>query len=340
MAHPADILVVDDDPGAIQLMHRILCEEGTVRFATNGLDAIRLARAAPPDLVLLDGEMPGMHGFEVCRELYRDAALLDVPVVFVSSHRDRAFELSGFAAGASDFVYKPVDADLLRARVHVQLRAKRLADALRRSAAIDALTGVANRRCFDEALGRELSRARRARESLALVLFDVDHFKLFNDHYGHPQGDSCLKAVADALGRTCRRPGDLIARYGGEEFALLLPGTPTGGAELVAQRALRLVEELCIPHEASPSAPRVTLSAGVASIPARGRPMRSTVPGRTLAPASEESETAPARLVHAADRALYMAKHAGRARLCVLELQAAGSATTSPDRQRSASAKR
>ena len=311
---PASLLLVDDDPGAIQLMGRILAEEGKLRFATSGADALRLARQTPPDLILLDAEMPGMGGFEVCAALKSDPALAAVPVVFVTAHRDEAFEVAGFAVGAVDFIAKPVNPQLLLVRVRSQLHTKRMADELRINAATDALTGIANRRRFDETLRREWLRARRAREPLALVLVDVDHFKLFNDHHGHPAGDACLRRVARALSGACLRPADSVARYGGEEFALILPQTPLLGAEHVARRLLDAVEGLTIAHEGSPVAPVVTVSAGIACYAERGSGFQ-----QGAAEPEEDLERSIRHLIDAADAGLYAAKRAGRAGVCVLD---------------------
>lgn len=311
---PPNLLLVDDDPGAIQLMARILADDGKLRFATNGADALRLALDAPPDLVLLDAEMPGMGGFEVCAALKADPALADVPVIFVTSHRDEGFEVAGFAVGAVDFIAKPVNPQLLLVRVRSQLRVKRMADELRSNASTDALTGIANRRRFDETLEREWLRARRARDPLALVLVDIDFFKLYNDHYGHPAGDDCLRRVARALSAGCMRPADTVARYGGEEFALVLPHTPTLGAEHVARRLLDAVEGLSIPHAGSTVAEVVTISAGIACYAEES----GTFP-EAGADTPGAAEGAIRALIDAADAGLYAAKRAGRARACVLD---------------------
>jgi diguanylate cyclase (GGDEF)-like protein len=314
---PVDILLVDDDPGAIQLMARLLVGEGSLRFATNGRDALRLARAATPDLVLLDAEMPNLSGFEVCAALKADPALADVPVIFVTSHKDESFEVAGFAVGAVDFIAKPVNPQLMQVRVRSQLRVKRMADELRLTATVDALTGIANRRRLDEVLEREWLRSRRSREPLALVMVDVDHFKLFNDRYGHPAGDACLHRVAQALSGACLRPGDLVARYGGEEFALVLPHTPLLGAEHVMRRILDAAEALAIPHAGSPVAPHVTVSAGVACYSEAGD-KSAVAPANALSSTIQDSIR---QLIQAADSALYTAKRAGRARACVLDVR-------------------
>ena len=160
------ILIVDDDPWTIKLLGRILVKEGHLRVATNGVDALRLARESEPDLVLLDAEMPGMNGFQVCEAIKADPMLAGVPVIFVTSHNAPDFELAGFDKGAADFIAKPVSAPLVLARVRTQLRVKRLTDDLRLLSTVDALTGVPNRRRLDEELPREWQRCRRAAAAL------------------------------------------------------------------------------------------------------------------------------------------------------------------------------
>jgi diguanylate cyclase (GGDEF)-like protein len=314
-----NILIVDDDPVAIQLMGRILAGLGKLRFATSGADAVRMMRESPPDLVLLDAEMPGMSGYKVFDAIRGDADLADVSVIFVTGHSEPPFEISAFEMGAVDFIAKPVRSQVLLARVKTQLRMKRMADELRRTATVDGLTGVGNRRHFDDLLEREWQRARRHGNPLALLLIDVDHFKLYNDHYGHPKGDACLKGVAEALVATVHRTGDFVARCGGEEFGIILPQTTRAGAERVAQRILDAIRELAITHEASPCSDKVTVSVGISSYdlnsaahfkPGMSSRFRDGLPSRYT-----ESE-----LVLAADKALYAAKRGGRAQARVLEI--------------------
>ena len=314
-----DILLVDDDAGAIQLMARILGDVGRLRFAMNGADALRLARERAPDLILLDTEMPGLSGFETCRELKADATLAETPVIFVTSHNEPAFEVSGFEVGAADFIAKPVSAPLLLARVKTQLRVKHMSDDLRRIATIDPLTGVANRRRFDETLQREWRRGQRTNEALALLMIDVDHFKLFNDRYGHLAGDGCLAAVVQALVRTCVRSGDLVARYGGEEFAVLLPQTPRGGAEHLAQTIVDAVAALGLAHDTSPTAPHVTVSVGIGCYDEDSECWRPQVAELRAADGLRAGRSA-IDLVNVADTALYAAKRAGRAQAWLLDL--------------------
>ncbi len=179
-AQPQQILLVDDDAGAIQLLGGLLANVGALRFATNGKDALRLAHEAVPDLILLDAEMPGMSGFQLLQTFKADADLAEVPVIFITSHTEAGFEVSALELGAVDFIAKPFRSSLVLARVRLHLRMKRMADGLRRATTIDALTGVANRRMFDQSLAREWLLARRTGDPTSLLSIDVDHFKSYN----------------------------------------------------------------------------------------------------------------------------------------------------------------
>jgi len=240
----SNILVVDDDPIAIQLLGHILSDLGTLRFATSGEDAVRLARESSPDLMLLDLKMPGMSGLRVCAAFKADPTLADVPVVIVTSHGGAELEAILLEMGAADFIAKPFDAPLIRARVETHLRGKHMNDERRSIDLIDVQTGAASRRRFDESLEQEWSRARRAGTALALLMIDVDHFQSFDERYGGPGGEACLQSVARALKGVSRRPADLVARYGSDAFVVLLPQTPRGGAEHVAHEVLAAVAAL------------------------------------------------------------------------------------------------
>jgi diguanylate cyclase (GGDEF)-like protein len=303
------ILLVDDDPGAIQSMGRILASVGTLRFATNGNDALRLALDSAPDLILLDAEMPGMSGFELLKTLKVEPSLADVPVIFITSHNEAGFEVSALDMGAADFIAKPFRSSRVLARVRTQLRVKHIADELRRTATTDGLTGVANRRQFDVSLENEWLRAQRSGEPVSLLMIDVDHFKLYNDLYGHPQGDTCLCQVTQALRSACRRPADLVARYGGEEFMILLPQTPRQGAKYMAQHVLDEVQALGIFHENSQTTHHVTVSVGISCF--------DDASACWVSPAHGLNAT---DLVEAADKALYSAKQAGRARYMLRDI--------------------
>ena len=181
-----------------------------------------------PDLVLLDIKMPGMDGYEVCRRLKQHATTRDIPVIFVTALGEEEDETRGLDAGAIDYITKPVSPRILRARVRAHLSAKDAQDRLAELSRIDELTGIANRRRFDEMLALEWRRNLRQRMPLSLVMCDIDYFKAFNDSHGHVAGDRCLRCVAVAVAGAMRRPTDLPARYGGEEFAALLSATGPG----------------------------------------------------------------------------------------------------------------
>ena len=295
MAHNGRILVVDDAMENIQLLHQALQEEHDVLFALDGERALDLALHQQPDLILLDAIMPGMDGYAVCGALRAHPATADIPVIFITALNSPEDETRALEAGASDFISKPVNTAVMRARVRTHLTVKRQSDALRELTLTDSLTGVANRRAFDERLESEWRRALRARTPLSLIMLDIDHFKAYNDRYGHPAGDACLRQVASQLVQCAARSDDLAARYGGEEFALLLPCTDLIGAEGVARTVIEAVDGLGISHGGSSTAPHVTVSIGVAC----------AVPAQDLAPGA---------LVALADRLLYLAKNGGRHR--------------------------
>ena len=291
------LLVVDDQPINIQALYRIFAPDHRVLMATSGAKALALCREDPPDLVLLDVEMPELDGYEVCARLKADEATRNIPVIFVTSHTDADEETKGLELGATDFIAKPVNPAVVRARVKTHLTLKAQSDLLRQMVFLDGLTGVANRRCFDERLDVEWRRAARNALPLALLMLDVDHFKRFNDCYGHQMGDECLRQVAVAIKGSLVRPGDMVARYGGEEFACILPATDFEGALAVGAGIEQAVRGLQIPHAQSDVSDVVTLSIGVSM----GLP---------------ERDGDPARLLALADAQLYRAKHGGRARAC------------------------
>lgn len=274
-------------------------------MATSGEEALEICRQDPPDLILLDVVMPGMGGMEVCRRIKADPTTASVPVIFVTAQDDPADETRGLEAGAVDFITKPVNPAVVRARVRAHLTLKAQADALRELAFIDGLTGVANRRRFDDALEIEWRRCRRSGSPLAVVMIDIDHFKHYNDRYGHQAGDACLRSVADELRGRLGRSSDLVARYGGEEFVCLLPECGLEGAQAKAEDLRQAVEAMGVPHEASATSPVVTISLGVAAI----------------APGPEQS---PEELLAAADVGLYEAKLGGRNRVCIWSMPTAG----------------
>ncbi|HEU4845536.1 MAG TPA: diguanylate cyclase [Burkholderiaceae bacterium] len=289
------VLVVDDQPINIRMLHAVLAQEFEVFAATSGAQALDFCQKNKPDLILLDVVMPGMDGLEVCRRLKQDQETRAIPVIFVTAGTQAEEENACWSAGAADFVSKPVNPLTLRNRVLAHLQFKLHMDALQAMAFADGLTGVANRRLFDDTLDSEFRRCGRSGAPLAILMIDVDFFKRYNDRYGHQAGDECLKRVALTLKERLKRPYDLAARYGGEEFACLLPDTDGAGALAMAEELRLAIAALALEHDDSPVADHVTISIGVAV----------TLP---------QADGDCAALLRLADQALYRAKDAGRDR--------------------------
>jgi len=288
------VLIVDDEPANVHSLAAALGGNYDLRFATDAARALELAASVAFDLILLDVVMPDMDGFDVLRRLKADEATRAVPVIFVTSMGEVADEELGFALGAVDYMTKPASAPLVRARVRTHIELKRQRDLLEQRALVDQLTGIANRRRFDEALEQRWRHAARDNTPLLLVLIDVDLFKQYNDHYGHAAGDDCLKRIAGVLQTTFAQAGELAARIGGEEFALLLPG---GNVPARMRQLLHGVHELQLAHACSSAGAWVSVSAGAIE----------TVP---------KPDASSRSLLEAADQLLYQAKRNGRAR-CV-----------------------
>ena len=335
-APTGDLLVVDDNPDNLRILTAILKQQGhRVRKALNGKMAIAAARSLPPDLILLDIRLPGISGFEICTLLKSEPKTRQIPIIFISVLREVDDIVKAFTLGAVDYITKPFKLEEVLARVSNQLMIQHLQIQLRdqnqqlkaqndrlqqeilaRSraetalqevnqrlqalACTDSLTGIANRRHFDDYFHRMWRQMARERKPLALVLCDLDHFKLYNDTYGHLAGDTCLRIAAQAIARALRRPADLVGRYGGEEFAVVLPHTTLEGAAEVAENIHLEIQRLAIPHDRSSVSEWVTCSMGVSY----------QIPNNLLPPEV---------LLDKADRALYQAKQRGRNTFCVQE---------------------
>ena len=328
-ADKADILVVDDKPDNLRLLATILTERGyEVRKAISGQLCLRAAKAVVPDLILLDINMPGISGYEICQQLRATPSTKNVPIVFLSALHETIDKVKAFQCGGNDYICKPFQLEEIFVRIENQLKISFLQKELEAQkkaleiqnrrleeeiqyrveaenqllqinqqlqilATVDSLTQLANRHAFDRFLQREWRRMGREQKPLGIILCDVDYFKLYNDHFGHQAGDKCLQQVANAITQVVKRPADLVARYGGEEFAVILPNTDIQGVSTVAEMIRQQVENLQIPHPQSLVNNCVTLSLGLAC----------TIP---------DQDNHPEQLIQRSDEALYEAKQKGR----------------------------
>jgi two-component system chemotaxis family response regulator WspR len=324
----AVVLLVDDQAMVAEGIRRMMADQPDIQFhyCADPKHALQQAVNVKATVILQDLVMPDVDGLTLVRFYRNNPATRDIPIIVLSSKDDPNVKSDAFYQGATDYLVKlPEKIELLaRIRAHTKsYLAQRERDAafvtmsklqqqlekmnneltrsndeLQRLSTLDGLTGVANRRRFDEILEREWQRAARSGAPLSLIFADIDFFKRYNDHYGHQAGDDCLKQVAGALQQTVHRPADLVSRYGGEEFVIVLPETAPEGALAVAEKVLGNVANLRIPHATSGVSDCLTLSIGVA----------------TLTPAGDETAE---ELIGAADQALYCAKEHGRNRIQV-----------------------
>lgn len=331
-----NILVVDDALANVQLLSRMLTEQGyKVRKVLNGPMALMGVQTAPPDLILLDVNMPDMSGYEVCQSLKANQLTQDIPIIFISALNEVTEKVKAFAVGGVDYITKPFQLAEVLARIEHQLMLRELQRQLQkqnlllqkkiqeheqavqdlkqaktalqqanrelqRLAIVDDLTQVANRRHFYDHLSQVWQRSLQTRTSLSLLLCDVDHFKSYNDAYGHQKGDVCLRQVAKAIQGAIRRSADLVARYGGEEFAVILSETNADGAMVLAHEMQKNLQTLQLSHPKSTVSAFVTFSIGIAV---------------TIPHAAHSAEL----LIAIADQALYAAKAQGRNRI-ILEI--------------------
>ena len=310
------ILVVDDESINIAILTGALGNSYSIIPARSGQQALTLAVEQRPDLILLDVLMPGMDGYEVCRQLKASVDTRDIPVIFVTALSDGQAEAFGLELGAVDYLTKPVQSAIVRARVHNHLELKHARDSLSRQVMVDGLTGIANRRRFDQVLAAETRRMRRSGLPLSVIMIDVDHFKRYNDRYGHGAGDVCLQSVARAIAGSLRDQTDCAARYGGEEFGCILPDTGALDAQMIAERIRTAVHALNLAHEDSPTSRRVTISLGVASL----AHLAQAIPARESDAARQADAAIGTTLVASADEQLYEAKRRGRDRVATASM--------------------
>ncbi|MBU3004464.1 diguanylate cyclase [Paraglaciecola arctica] len=285
------VLVVEDDPISAIISTQALSDIYDTHHVSDGRAAVDFCLMTPPDLVLMDINMPGISGLEACGILKRNVLTKDIPVVFITAASDPQSEDECWDAGCVDFISKPFSIKTLRHRVNSHLSVKILTDELKRLATSDALTNIKNRRFFDEYFLAQSKLAARNREPLGLLMVDIDYFKQYNDTYGHIKGDDCLKVVADALTKAFVRPTDCVARYGGEEFVVVLPSTDLKGMQHLGKYLIEIVHELKIEHLGSPFK-KLTVSIGGALV--------------------EQGEEQVENAIEQADKQLYTAKRQGR----------------------------
>ncbi len=320
------ILVVDDSNLIRRQVKNFLTSGGyrDIEYAKSADEAFSILgmtkspfTPAPVDLVLMDIQMEGMNGIEATLAIKAKKTYKHVPILIITALDTETNLEKAFQAGAVDYIAKPLKKIelLVRVKSFLQLRQERikrkereqdlinLAAELRKAnkalslvAESDGLTGIPNRRAFDQVLDQEWRRASRNANHLSLLMIDIDHFKFFNDNYGHLQGDHCLQAISQQMSDALQRPADFLARYGGEEFAAVLPETDSSGATHIAKELRKAVQKLAIAHDFSPVSSIVTVSIGIAT----------TLPGK--------DDTDVDTFINMADQALYQAKSSGRNR--------------------------
>ncbi|MCE0556888.1 diguanylate cyclase [Motilimonas sp. E26] len=289
------ILVVDDQPINIQMIYNVLSKDYVVLGATSGEEAIEVFKDNLPDLILLDVFLPDMTGKELCSRFKEIVELGNIPIIFVVSINQQDEEDVCWQCGGIDFITKPISPLTLKNRVKSHLTLKFQTDMLEKLVFIDGLTGVFNRRYLDIHLDKQTSESKRQHNDTAILMIDIDFFKLFNDHYSHVQGDEALKTVAELIRSALVRPLDFVCRYGGEEFVVVLPDTNIFGALKVAERIRKSVYDKQIEHVCSPHK-FVTVSIGASTF--------------------LENDEGNNHTVEEADGYLYQAKKAGRNQVC------------------------
>jgi two-component system chemotaxis family response regulator WspR len=315
---PIMVLLVDDQIVIGEAVRRALLDDPTIEFhyCSNPLEAVNVARRVQPTVILQDLVMPQVGGLDLVRQYRGDPATQGIPIIVLSTKEEASVKSDAFLAGANDYLVKLPDRIELIARIRYhsaaflsQLQRDEAYRALRKSQQelmeanlalqrltnVDGLTGLSNRRYFEDYMETEWRQAIRMQEPVSLLMVDIDHFKQYNDTYGHLAGDEVLRRVAKTVQYCFRRPRDLTVRMGGEEFVVVMPLTPPDQLAMLASRAVEAVEALAEPHRSSPVATVVTISVGAACV----------------IPAVEDQ---PFSLVETADKALYEAKRLGRNR--------------------------
>jgi diguanylate cyclase (GGDEF)-like protein len=289
------LLIVDDENANLKVLAYILGQDYTIYTATNGKDAIMKTREYLPDLILLDILMPEMDGYQTLSEIKKIENIQKIPIIFITGLDSDEDEIKGLSLDAVDYITKPFSPTVVKLRVRNQIQIITQMRTIEKLSMIDQLTGIPNRRNFEERLRMEWKQAIREQTTISLLMMDLDKFKDINDVYGHLQGDVVLQTVAEIFSHSFRRPGDYAARWGGEEFIILLPNTSQEGAVETAEHIRSVVENTLIQRDDGPEM-KITISIGINSI----------IP---LMDSSVES------FISGADKGLYDAKLSGRNRV-------------------------
>jgi len=301
------VLIVDDSKSIRMLVAECITTLGhEAVYMESGLDAVEYIKENSVDLAMMDVEMPGINGFETTKQIREIKGEDWFPIVFLSTKIDDDSYTQGILAGGDAYLSKPINPLRLQLQITAMERIYMTREKLKQAqeslleanktllhmSMFDQLTGLANRRNFDETLEREFKLAKREKNPLSIVMCDIDFFKIYNDSYGHQKGDECLETVSKVLAEVCSRPTDLACRYGGEEFIFILPNTDLNGSTIFAEKVRAGVEALKIDHAGSKVNDYVTLSLGVATYQGQFK---------------TDSD-----ITKAADDALYRAKESGR----------------------------
>jgi len=289
------VLIIDDEMSNLRILTHILGSEYTIYTAKDGVNGIEKTMEYMPDLILLDIIMPEMDGYTVLAELKKLNATAKIPVIFITGLDSIEDEERGLSLNAADYINKPFSPTIVKLRVRNQIQIVNQIRTIENLSMIDQLTGLPNRRSFDARINEEWKRAIRETTPISILVIDIDKFKVYNDTYGHQQGDAVLRTVAKVFSQSLKRASDFAARWGGEEFIVLLPHTYLDGAMEIAENIRRNVENVEISH-ADGSKSKVTVSIGVT----------------TLVPTQNSSMDA---FFSMADKALYDAKASGRNRV-------------------------
>jgi len=291
------ILIIDDENTNIDALSGILRSDYKLFATKSGEAALDRARTEKPDLILLDVLMPDMDGFEVLARIKASEETMKIPVVFITGLTGVEDEEKGLSMGAVDYITKPFKAAIVKARVKTQIMVVEQMRMIEDLSGRDALTGLANRRRFDERFALEWKKALREQKPVSVVMIDIDHFKRLNDEHGHAQGDAALRDMASLISHEIKRSTDLATRWGGEEFVGILTDTSLGDAVALGEAIRAKVESTLIKNVSGGADLSVTVSIGAACV----------VP--SACNSTEE-------LLSEADKRLYEAKQSGRNRVC------------------------